>query len=129
MVGQLTIDRPLKAKEVDMTNAEKITMLETLLFPDGDATESDSAMLGTYLALAEHEILTYRYSYSANGIPEILPVEYDAIQVMAVMQGFAQSGAEGQTVSVENGVHRHWKYEDMMAYIYSHVIPIARVAK
>ena len=111
-----------------MTNAEKITMLETLLFPDGDATESDSAMLGTYLALAEQEILNYRYSYSANGIPEVLPVEYDAIQVMAVMQGFAQSGAEGQTVSVENGVHRHWKYEDMLAYIYSHVIPIARVA-
>lgn len=110
-----------------MTNTEKLTMLETLLFPEGDATESDTAMLQVYLALAEQEILNYRYSYSSNGIPEILPAEYDAVQVMAVMQGFAQSGAEGQTVSVENGVHRHWKYEDMMAYIYSHVIPIARV--
>lgn len=110
-----------------MTNTEKITMLTTLLFPDGDATESDTAMLQVYLSLAEQEILNYRYSYSASGIPEILPSEYDAVQVMAVAQGFAQNGAEGQTVSVENGVHRHWKYEDMMAYIYNHVIPIARV--
>ena len=110
-----------------MTNTEKITMLTTLLFPDGDATESDTAMLQVYLSLAEQEILNYRYSYSSGGIPEILPSEYDAVQVMAVMQGFAQSGAEGQTVSVENGVHRHWKYEDMMAYIYNHVIPIARI--
>ena len=112
-----------------MTNAEKITMLTTMLFPDGGATESDTAILQVYLDLAEQEILNYRYSYSSSGIPEILPVEYDAIQVMAVMHGFSQVGAEGQTLSVENGVHRHWKYEDMIAYIYAHVIPIARVAK
>lgn len=98
-----------------------------MLFPDGGATESDEAMLMVYLNLAQQEILNYRYSYSASGIPEILPSEYDAVQVMAVAQGFAQNGAEGQTVSVENGVHRHWKYEDMMAYIYNHVIPIARI--
>lgn len=110
-----------------MTNTEKINMLTVMLFPDGDATESDTAMLQVYLSLAEQEILNYRYSYSSGGIPEILPTEYDAVQVMAVAQGFAQNGAEGQTVSVENGVHRHWKYEDMMAYIYNHVIPIARI--
>lgn len=110
-----------------MTSEEKITMLTTMLFPEGDATESDTAMLQVYLSLAEKEILHYRYSYSADGIPEELPSEYDAVQVMAVAQGFAQNGAEGQTYSVENGTTRQWKYEDMLSYIYSHVIPIARV--
>lgn len=110
-----------------MTNEEKISMLTTLLFPDGDYEEADTAMLGVYLSLAEKEILNYRYSYSSGGIPEELPSEYDVIQVMAVMQGFSQNGADGQTVSVENGVHRHWKYEDMLSYIYSHVIPLAKL--
>lgn len=111
-----------------MTNTDKITMLTTLLFPDGDATESDTAMLQVYLSLAEQEILNYRYSYSSGGIPEILPSEYDSVQVMAVAQGFAQNGAEGQVTSIENGVHRHWKYADMCLYIHANVIPIAKVS-
>ena len=113
-----------------MTDETKITMLKTMLFPDGIAEEdiaSVDAQLGVYLDLARQEILNHKYEYSAKGIPDELPSEYDVIQVMAVMQGFAQSGAEGQTLSVENGVHRHWKYADMCLYVHANVIPIARV--
>ena len=113
-----------------MTDGQKITMLKTMLFPDGvdaDEVATVEAQLGVYLDLAQQAILNYKYSYSSAGIPEELPSEYDVIQVMAVAQGFAQIGAEGQVLSIENGIHRHWKYEDMVAYIYSHVIPIAKV--
>ena len=113
-----------------MTDETKITMLKTMLFPDGIAEEdiaSVEAQLGVYLDLARQEILNYKFEYSANGIPDELPSEYDVIQVMAVAQGFAQNGAEGQTLSVENGVHRHWKYADMCLYVHANVIPIARV--
>lgn len=115
-----------------MTDETKLTMLKTMLFPDGIAQEevaSVEAQLGVYLDLARQEILNYKYEYSANGIPDELPSEYDVTQVMAVMQGFAQIGAEGQILSVENGVHRHWKYADMALYVHANVIPVAKVAK
>lgn len=113
-----------------MTNAEKLTMLETMLFPDGiDASEQTAieAQLNVYLALAESEILSYKYEYSSDGIPTEMPSKYDVIQIQAVAQGFAQAGAEGQVLSIENGIHRHWRYVDMADYIHSNVIPIARV--
>ena len=114
-----------------MTDETKLTMLKTMLFPDGiaeDEVERVDAQLGVYLDLARQEILNHKYEYSANGIPDELPSEYDVTQVMAVMQGFAQMGAEGQVTSIENGVHRHWKYADMCLYVHANVIPIAKVS-
>lgn len=113
-----------------MTNEQKLTMLTTMLFPDGIPSEdvtSVEAQLQVYLDMASQTILNYRYEYSANDIPEDLPAAYDMVQIMAVQNGFAQAGAEGQVLSIENGIHRHWKYSDMLEYIQSHVIPIAKV--
>lgn len=114
-----------------MTDETKLTMLKTMLFPDGIAQEdiaSVEAQLGVYLDLARQEILNYKFEYSSKGIPDELPSEYDVTQVMAVMQGFAQIGAEEQVTSIENGVHRHWKYADMCLYVHANVIPIAKVS-
>ena len=111
-----------------MTNAEKLTMLETMLFPEETTIEpSIEAQLQVYLDLASQAILNYKYEYSSDGVPEDLPAVYDIVQVMAVQNGFAQAGAEGQVLSIENGIHRHWKYSDMLEYIQNHVIPIAKV--
>lgn len=110
-----------------MTDTEKLTMLETMLFPDETVDSATEAQLQVYLDLASQAILNYKYEYSADGIPEELPSTYDIVQVMAVQNGFAQIGAEGQVLSIENGVHRHWKYSDMLQYIRATVIPIAKV--
>lgn len=113
-----------------MTDAQKLTMLETILFPDGIAVDDQvavEAQLEVYLNLAQQEILNHKYEYSSAGIPEELPSQYDVIQIQAVAQGFAQSGAEGQVLSIENGIHRHWKYADMVEYVHANVIPIAKV--
>ena len=111
-----------------MTNADKLTMLETMLFPEETTIEpSIEAQLQVYLDLASQTILNFKYEYSANGVPEELPPTYDAVQIMAVMNGFAQAGAEGQVLSIENGIHRHWKYSDMLEYVQNHVNPIAKV--
>ena len=113
-----------------MTDEQKLTMLKTMLFPDGveaDEVATVEAQLGVYLDLASQAILKYKYEYSSSGIPEELPSAYDVVQVMAVQNGFAQAGAEGQLLSIENGIHRHWKYSDMLQYIQSAVIPIAKV--
>lgn len=108
-----------------MTNAEKLTTVKTLLESDGIV--AGDALLNTYLDLAKNEILQWKYSYTPDAMPNEVPAEYEMVQIYAVIAGYSQSGAEGQLVSVENGINRHWKYESMVTWIRSHVIPNAKV--
>ena len=109
-----------------MTNSEKLAMLEAILFPERYDSVGEP-QLQVYLDMASQAILNYRYEYSKDGIPEELPPAYDMVQVMAVQSGFAQAGAEGQVLSIENGIHRPWRYADMLEYVENHVVPIAKV--
>lgn len=106
-----------------MTSAEKLTMVKAIM--GGDAP--DDTIISSYLDLAKAEILGWRYSYSPDDAPEDVPAEYEITQVQAVVNGFTQRGMEGQSVSVENGVHRHFVYADMVRYIRANVIAIGKV--
>lgn len=55
--------------------------------------------------------------------------EYEITQVQAVINGYTQAGVEGQVLSIENGIHRHFNYSDMVEYVRAHVIPIAGVMR
>lgn len=105
-----------------MTNDEKLSMLISIL--GVSATEEES--LEVYLSIAEREILAWRYSY-ASAKPATLPPEYEMTQIYAVVNGYSQSGAEGQTSHSENAISRVFKHEDMLAYIHSHVVPYCGV--
>ena len=105
-----------------MTNDEKLEMVMLLLGADDSASDK----LEAYLQIAEREILTWRYSYSSE-MPARVPDEYEMTQIHAVIAGFNLSGAENQTQHSENGVTRSFRFADMLAYIRSHVIPIAGV--
>lgn len=106
-----------------MTIEEKLAMLKSILRID---TDSEDATLTAYLNMAKSALLGWRYSYSAN-TPDDVPDEYEMTQIQAVVNGFTQSGVEGQTVSVENGIHRHFEFSDMVRYIKSNVIAMAKV--
>lgn len=105
-----------------MTDAEKLSMIKALMKLD----ESEDEQISVYLSAAGREILAWRYSY-AKEVPEIVPAEYEMTQVHAVIAGYSISGAENQLSHTENGIGRTFKYEDMIAYIRSHVIPIAKI--
>ena len=107
-----------------MTDADKLAMLETLL--KGDQEKPDEETLMIYLEMAKHEILGWRYSFSA-ATPDELPAEYDMTQVYAVLAGLTTSGAENETSHTENGIARVFKHSDMIAYIRAHVRPICKV--
>ena len=110
-----------------MTLAEKLAMVKAILRID-DNTED--ALITTYLTMASREILAWRYSNAdPSNVPEDVPDDYEMTQVMAVVVGYTQSGIEGQSVSVENGIHRHFEHSDMVRYIRSNVIPIAGVLR
>ena len=108
-----------------MSEQEKLTMVKTILDITYDDVTSD-ALISAYLTLAEQEIFSWRYSYSSQTVTEI-PSEYEVTEIMAVVAGFSQGGAENQTQHSENGIQRQFKYADMVAYIRAHVIPICKV--
>lgn len=107
-----------------MTNSEKLAMVKSLLRISDTSMDN---LLTTYLNAAKSEILGWRYSYDSDNAPSEVPAEYEMTQVQAVVNGFTQSGNEGQSVSIENGIHRHFSYADMVRYIRANVIAIARV--
>ena len=108
-----------------MDETAKIQMLQVML-EDEDVSEET---LSTYLDLCRREILTFLY-LQVGGVPGgvlDVPEEYEMTQIMGVIAGYNLRGGENQSVSVENGIHRHWHYTDMVDYVRGHVIPYARV--
>lgn len=111
-----------------MTNAEKLTMVKTLL-DDGTGYLPSDETLNTYILAAQAEILAWIY-HLVGGVPEDVtevPNKYDMTHVYAVVAGYTHAGAEGQEVHIENGVHRHFMYADMLGYIHNNVLAIVRV--
>ena len=108
-----------------MTKAEKLAAIKTIL---GFTDTSYDTTLNSYIDMAGSEIIGWRYSYSPNFSETTdVPTEYEMTQVHAVVAGFSIRGAEGQSLHEENSIRRTFKYEDMVAYIRAHVIPIAGV--
>jgi hypothetical protein len=65
-----------------------------------------------------------------GGVPDDVtdvPVKYETTQIYAVVAGFTHAGAEGEQTHIENGVHRHYIYSDMLDYIHNNVLPFVRV--
>ena len=56
-----------------------------------------------------------------------MPTEDEITQVMACVAGYGQRGAPNEESHSENGITRHWKHSDMLAYVRANVIPYARV--
>ena len=106
-----------------MTTEEKLAMIKTIMGPDAP----DDDTITSYLTLAKTEILQWRFSYNPDDMPDDVPAAYEITQVQAVVNGFTQRGMEGETTSIENGIHRHFNYSDMVRYIRANVIPFAKV--
>lgn len=105
-----------------MGSGDKLELLE-MYIPEADASD-----LETYLGYAEEEIV--RWLYHKIGLPAVfpeLPSEYDGVSIQAVVVGYNMNGAEEQSVHIENGIHRHFRYADMVDYIHRTVVSYARV--
>ena len=111
-----------------MTDAQKLEIIKTLL-DDGTGNMPSDNTLNTYIALAANEILAWKY-HLVNGVPDSVtdvPSADEGAQIYAVVAGFTHAGSEGEQTHTENGVHRHFIYEDMIGYIRNHVLPYVRV--
>jgi hypothetical protein len=111
-----------------MTDTEKLNSIKILL-EDGSGYMPTDETLTEYITLAKKEILAWMY-HLVGGVPDAVtevPAKYETIQIYSVIAGWTHAGAEGQTVSIENGVHRHFSYVDMLDYIHNNVLPYVRV--
>lgn len=110
-----------------MDDTAKLSMIKAIIGIASSDTSEDSR-IAVYLTASMKEILAWRYSYSEAETPvTAVPTEYEMTQVFSVVAGYSQGGAENQTSHSENGISRAFKYEDMIAYIRCHVIPIVKV--
>lgn len=111
-----------------MTDAQKLKTLKVLL-GDGSGYVPSDETLNMYIELSRNEILSWMY-HLIGGVPDDVtevPEKYETTQIYSIISGWTHSGTEGQSVSIENGVHRNFFYSDMLGYIHNNVLPYARV--
>ena len=111
-----------------MTAEQKLATVKTLI-EDGSGYMPTDETLETYIGIAGNEILAWMY-HLIGDVPDdvtAVPSKYEGIQIYAVVVGWTHAGAEGQGRSIENGVHRDFKYSDMLDYIHNMVLPYVRV--
>ena len=110
-----------------MTDAEKLTVIKTLL-DDGGEMPSDEK-LNTYIQIAGQEILAWKY-HLIGGVPDDVtevPAAEDVTHIYAVVAGYTHAGSEGEKQHNENSVNRVFIYADMVDYIRNNVLPYVRV--
>ena len=107
-----------------MTDVDKLNRLKKLL-GEGDIPTDDE--LTEYLLIAEEEILNWLYIRTSVPEGAVFPSRYDNTQIMAVVAAVNIIGAEGETTHIENGTHRQFKYDDLLAYIRAHVQPYVMI--
>lgn len=103
----------------------KLTLVKTILGISASDTTLD-AELSAYLDMAGEEILNWWLinKPERRKTTHEVPPRYTMVQVHAVVNGYSHKGAEGETVHNENGINRTFKYDDMIAYIRSHVFQL-----
>jgi len=107
-----------------MTDADKLATIKILLEDGGDVPSDEK--ISTYLSVAGNEILAWRWQLIGNP-PADVPVEFEGIQIMAVITGYTHAGAEGEQTHIENSVHRHFRYSEMLDYIHNNVSVYGKV--
>ena len=108
-----------------MTESQKLTYIKTMVGISGTAEDS---LINAYLALANQEILNWKYSLI--GIPTgktAVDAEDEVVQIHAVIAGYNIRGAENQTSHNENQIYRTFDANDMVDYIRNKIIPYAKV--
>ena len=88
-----------------MTDAEKKTMVKTLVENDAEATDD---VVTVYLSLATNIMLERLFPYDATKAVSDIPARYDTLQCELAARLFLRRGGEGEINHEENGVNRQY---------------------
>ena len=106
-----------------MTDAEKIIRMQNWLGNDPRATQQTCA---AYLSAANEALLEAMYPFGIPSGVTGVPSRHEGLQCELAARYFARQGGLGESVHLENGIHRHWDSPDD-ADILNKVIPYGKV--
>lgn len=81
--------------------------------------------VSVYLSLAQAEVLSWVYGKDHQ--LEELPAWLEPVTIMAVVVGFNQSGAEGESAETVDGVQHVFKHDTMVSYIHNNAPGHAKI--
>lgn len=98
-----------------MSESQMIELIKKII---GDSS-ADNDELSSYLALAKDAIVTRLYPIH---VPEgyMMESRYDMLACRIAADMYLRRGAEGETVHIENGLHRTYRstnWEELLMYV------------
>lgn len=103
-----------------MSDSEKLERLRLLLDP-ADTTSDEIA--NAYLDMAEKIVINLAYPFGDGS--EVMPEKHDEVQIEIAVYLLNKRGAEGETIHVEGGTHRHYESADIPVALRQRVTPQA----
>ena len=107
-----------------MTDSEKMRLLKA----KENQQETDEA-LSAALLTAKYAILERAYPYEKSFDNLEFPSRYDLLQVEIANVLIKKVGAEGETVHLENGIHRHYESSSIPTSLLQTIIPMVGTIK
>lgn len=101
---------------------DALNTVKTILKIKDDTLDAD---ITVYLNLANAELLNW--TYGADTVLTEIPDWLVPVQIMAVVTGYNQQGAEGETSESVDGVSHQFKYDSMVDYIHRNAPAYAKV--
>lgn len=98
-----------------MTEQEKIELTKVYIGEDNLSDE----IVSSYLSLASDMIIRRLYPFREPPAP-VLPSRWETLACELASRVYLRRGAEGETVHIENGIHRTFRstdFEDLLKYV------------
>lgn len=98
-----------------MTDTEKLELTKTYI----GESNLDDAVVSSYISMAEDMITRRLYPFA---VPEgyTFPERWEGLACEIAAQAYLRRGAEGETVHIENNIHRTYRssdYEELLKYV------------
>ena len=92
-----------------MTDAQRIARVQSY-FDAGYLSDTEAS---AYLASAKDVVLNTLYAFESNYPAEAeVPSRYEGVWCELAARLFSRKGGLGQTMHIENGIHRDWYSSD-----------------
>ena len=88
--------------------------------------ESETEILAECLEQAKDAVLNQMYPFGYKEGTEV-PAKYETVCVRIAVYLYNKQGAEGQSIHIENGIHRHYEDGDIPPSMLKRITPFVGI--